>query len=170
MTGQSNTEYITFKVNQPVVYPLQGVGVVKEINERPFKGEKIPYYEIFLDVPDMTVLVPVHNASNLGIRPIVTRKDANQALDIISEEYKPVQADWKMRYQMNVDLIKEGSVLNIATVVRSLYHRSKVKELPILEKKLYDNARRLLIDELTYCLEMDRDEVEQLVFEKLESE
>ena len=58
-------------------------------------------------------------------------------------------------------------VLDIATIVRSLYHRSKIKELPILERKLYDSALKLLIDEISFSLEKTKDDVEELVFAKL---
>ena len=49
---------------------------------------------------------------------------------------------------MNLDLIKSGSVTDIAMVVARLYHRSKNKELPVQERKLFDNAQKLLIDEI----------------------
>jgi len=69
---------------------------------------------------------------------------------------------------MNLDLLKKGSVLDIATVVRALYHRSRIKELPILERKLYDNALRLLVDEISFSLEKSKIEVEALVMSKLD--
>ncbi|MFP4362666.1 MAG: CarD family transcriptional regulator [Spirochaetia bacterium] len=168
MAVESNST--TFKKNQHVVYPLQGVGEITDIQEREFKEQNMLYYVIYLDVTDMTVMVPVDKAEELGIRAIVDKKKAKEALELISEEYEPVQTDWKMRYQMNLDLLKLGSVTDIATVVRSLYHRSKIKELPILERKLFDNALRLLVDEITYSLEKEKDEVEQMIFNKLESE
>ena len=74
-----------------------------------------------------------------------------------------------MRYQMNLDLLKKGSIHDIAKIVRSLYHRSKVKELPILEKKLYDSAQNLLEDELSISLDKPKKEVEVLIHEHLES-
>ena len=69
---------------------------------------------------------------------------------------------------MNLDLLKSGSVLDIATVVRTLYHRSKIKELPILERKLFDDALKILVDETSFSLDMTKEEVEQLIFSKLE--
>jgi len=75
-----------------------------------------------------------------------------------------------MRYQMNLDLLKSGSVMDIATVVRTLYHRSKIKELPILERKLFDSALKLLVDEISYSLGKEKEEVENLIFSKLESQ
>lgn len=159
-----------FKLNQHVVYPLQGVGKIVSIEEKPFKGKQVLYYIIYLEVTDMTVMVPVDKASDLGIRPIVSVKESEQALKLISEDYEPVTADWKLRYQMNLDLLKSGSVLDIATVVRALYHRSKIKELPILERKLFDSALKLLVDEISFSLDKSKDDVEELIFSKLEIE
>ncbi|MDR2617504.1 MAG: CarD family transcriptional regulator [Treponema sp.] len=158
-----------FQVDQKVVYPSQGVGIVKSIEEKDFKEKKIPYYVIYLEVSDMTIMVPVDKAEGLGIRPIVPKDEALKALELISEDYEPIPSDWKLRYQMNLDLLKKGSVMDIATIVRSLYHRSKVKELPILERKLYDSALKLLEDEVSYSLRKPREEVENMIFTRLES-
>lgn len=159
---------IRYKKGQEVVYPLQGVGHINSIEERTFRDTRMLYYIIYLKVSDMTIMVPVQRADELGIRPIVDRREANKALKFISQEYEPVPTDWKIRYQMNLDLLKKGSVLDIATVVRTLYHRSKIKELPILERKLYDNALNLLVDEISFSLQKKKDEVEELVLGNLD--
>ena len=156
-----------YKVDQEIVYPLQGVGHIGAIEERPFREKKLLYYIVYLDVTDMTIMVPVDKADELGIRAIVGKKEAHKALRLIAEEFEPIIADWKLRYQMNLDLLKKGSIIDIANVVRALYHRSRVKELPILERKLYDSALRLLIDEISFSLGKDKEDVEVLVFSKL---
>jgi CarD family transcriptional regulator len=156
-----------YKVGQEIVYPLQGVGHVEKIEERPFRDRKLLYYIIYLEVSDMTVMVPVDKADELGIRAIVGKKESQKALRLIAEEYEPVLADWKLRYQMNLDLLKKGSIIDIANVVRALYHRSRIKELPILERKLYDSALKLLIDEISFSIEKSKEDVEELVFARL---
>lgn len=158
----------TFAVNQKIVYPSQGVGKILEIKEKSFKNEMIFYYVIYLAVSDMTVMVPVLKAEELGIRAIVSPDEARNALELISQDFEPIPSDWKLRYQINLDLLKKGSVIDIATIVRSLYHRSKIKELPILERKLYDSARKLLEDEITYSLDLPREEIETLIHSHLE--
>jgi CarD family transcriptional regulator len=158
-----------FQIDQKVVYPSQGVGAIVSIEEKEFKSEKVPYYVIYLEVSDMTIMVPMDRAEGLGIRAIVPQDEAQRALELISEDYEPIPSDWKLRYQMNLDLLKKGSVMDIATIVRSLYHRSKVKELPILERKLYDSALKLLEDEIAYSLQKPKDEVENLIFTRLEA-
>jgi len=160
----------SFQVDQKVVYPSQGVGVIKEIVQKKFKDSKIPYYIIHVEVTDMTIMVPVDKALELGIRSTVSRDEAMKALDLISEDYEPIPTDWKMRYQMNLELLKKGSIRDIASIVRSLYHRSKVKELPILERKLYDSALKLLEDEISISLRKSKEEIQNMIFSRLELE
>lgn len=160
--------HLPFQIDQKIVYPLQGVGQIKAVTERVFKGKATPYYQIYLQVTDMTVMIPVDKAEEIGIRAIVAQDLAREALDIISKDYEPITADWKMRYQMNLDHLKNGAITDIALVVRNLYHRSKIKELPILERKLYDNAMKLLIDEVAFSLDIPTSEVEQIIHDKLE--
>jgi CarD family transcriptional regulator len=158
-----------FQVNQKVVYPSQGVGVIRSIEEKEFKKQTVLYYIIYLEVSDMTIMVPIDKAEALGIRSIVPGDEAERALELIGQDYEPIPSDWKLRYQMNLDLLKKGSVMDIASIVRSLYHRSKVKELPILERKLYDSALKLLEDEVSFSLQKPKEEVESLIFTRLES-
>ena len=161
-------EIFEFAVDQRVVYPSQGVGQVKEIFDKKVGDETIKYYKIYLEVSDMIVMVPVDNASMIGIRPIVCAEDALKALELLGQEIEPVTSDWKLRYQMNLDLLKKGSIFDIVSIVRTLYHRSKVKELPILERKLYDNAKKLLEDEIAFALGKPSKEIEAMLHAKLE--
>lgn len=170
MSSKENNIETTFKVNEEVVYPLQGVGKIINIEEKQFKGKNVLYYIIYLEVSDMTVMVPCDKTEELGIRAIVDEKESERALQLITEDYEPITADWKMRYQLNMDLLKSGSVMDIATIVRTLYDRSKLKELPILERKLFDNALKLLTDEISYSLGRSKSDVEQIIFSKLETE
>jgi CarD family transcriptional regulator len=158
-----------YQIDQRVVYPSQGVGRILEIREKSFKDSKVLYYIIYLEFSDMTVMVPVEKAGSLGLRPIVRKDEAERALSFISEDYAPIPSDWKLRYQMNLDLLKKGSIMDIASVVRSLYHRSKIKELPILERKLYDSAINLLQDEISFSLGKTKTEIAELIHERLET-
>lgn len=160
---------LKYKLNQEIVYPLHGVGKITCIEEKLFMEKELLYYVIYIEVSDMTVMVPVDRADELGIRAIVGPGESKKALEIISEKYEPVPSDWKIRYQMNLDHLKSGTVKDIAIVVRTLYHRSKIKELPILERKLFDSALRLLIDEISFSLNKEKKEVEELIFSKMEA-
>ena len=126
------------------------------------------YYKIYIEASDMIVMVPVAKAEELGIRQTVSAKEAEEALNLLSDDFEPITSDWKLRYQMNLDLLKKGTVKDIATIVRCLYNRSKVKELPILERKLYDSAKKLLEDEISFALGKSNKEIEAAIHTKLE--
>ena len=157
-----------FTVDQKVVYPSQGVGKVTEIFEKKFKDKTMLYYKIYIESSDMIVMVPVEKADELGIRQIVSAEEAQEALNLLSDDFEPITSDWKLRYQMNLDLLKKGTVKDIATIVRCLYNRSKVKELPILERKLYDSAKKLLEDEISLALGKTEKEIADEIHTKLE--
>jgi len=157
-----------FSAKEVVVYPGQGVGTITDITKKEIAGEVIDYYVIYLSDSDMTVLVPITGIDNLGIRRIVTKTEAEAALKFLSEDFEPIPIDWKARYQMNMDLFKSGEILNTASVVRSLYQRSKTKELPIQERKLYDSAYRIFQDEIAAAMKMTKAEVEASIHLHLE--
>lgn len=161
-------EVTMFIVGDPVVYPQQGVGIVRSIQERSIRGKKLMYYNIYMENSEMTILVPLERAKEIGLRPIVGKSEALGAIEKISSKYEPTPVDWKLRFQQNLDLLKQGSIVSIVKVVQSLYHRSKVKELPVQERKLYENALRLLIDETSFALDKDADTVKALILSKLE--
>jgi CarD family transcriptional regulator len=165
-TTRSKTRYA---VGQQIVYPLQGVGRIERIEDRDFQGKPTRYYVVYLQVSDMTIMIPVDKADVLGIRAIVSKRKAERALRLIAEDFDPIPTDWKLRYQMNLDLLKLGAVDDIASVVRCLSYRSRIKELPILERKLYDSALRLMVDEVSYSLGQDKTEIEKLIDERLEN-
>lgn len=157
-----------FQIDQKIVYPSQGVGKITEIFEKIFRGTPMMYYKIYIEASDMIVMVPVEKAEELGIRSIVSSEEAEKALNSLSDDFEPITSDWKLRYQMNLDLLKKGTIADIAAIVRCLYNRSKVKELPILERKLYDQAKKLLEDEISIAMGIDVKEIESQIHTKLE--
>ncbi len=167
MTSLMSKKFV-FSAKEVVVYPGQGVGTITDITKKEIAGEVIDYYVIYLSDSDMTVLVPITGIDNLGIRRIVTKAEAEAALKFLSEDFEPIPIDWKARYQMNMDLFKSGEILNTASVVRSLYQRSKTKELPIQERKLYDSAYRIFQDEIAAAMKMTKAEVEASIHLHLE--
>lgn len=159
-----------FSINDTVVYSGQGVGIVKEIIQKTISGETIDYYVIYLADSDMTVLVPFEKSGALGVRPVITEEEALEALQFLKEVNEPVIMDWKARYQKNMQLFKSGDIKNTAMVVKSLYRRSKVKELPIQERKLYEAAYNIFQDEIIAVLNLTKKEVEVMIHKSIELE
>ena len=96
----------SFSIGQPVVYPQQGLGIIQAIRERIKDGVSILYYAIYLSQSDMTLLIPVDRAKEMGVRSIVSRDEALKAIDSMAGKAESLPADWKLRYQRNQELIR----------------------------------------------------------------
>ena len=46
-------------------------------------------------------------------------KEAEEALKLLSDDFEPITSDWKLRYQTNLDLLKKGTVKDIASNSRT---------------------------------------------------
>jgi CarD family transcriptional regulator len=158
-----------FAPGDKVVYPLHGVGCVERLEKREVLGNEQMYYIIRIACDDMTVMIPIERSEELGLRGIVSKKDVDVALGLLLKKVNAgMDDDWKARFNMNKEKIRTGSIFEVSEVVRNLFQRSKEKDLSSSEKKLYENAYQLLVDEISLRLDSERSVVEDMIAEKLE--
>ena len=153
-----------FNIGDSVVYPLQGVGCILAREKRNSRE----YYRVQIASSEMDVLLPVEKASEIGLRHLASITEAKKALSSLSTKREMGKVDWKQRLLANQELMKEGTLSSVAQVVNSLYRRSKVKELPVQERKLYDSALSILVDESSSVLGIGTEEMKKKIFARLE--
>jgi CarD family transcriptional regulator len=137
-----------FNLEENVVYPMHGVGKIMEIASKSILGKKKKYYVVELINTKMRVLVPVDNAETIGLRHIMDKKQIPKIAKLLQEEYVEQEEDWKIRYQNNLTKVKSGSITAVAEVCRNLYKRARDKELSVMERKLYESAYSLMVNEV----------------------
>ena len=156
-----------FNIGDKVVYPMHGAGVIESIEEREILGQKQKYYIMKMPVGDIQVMVPTASAEKVGLREVIHCEDADKVLGVLSSEQTAMNTNWNKRYRENMDRIKNGKILEVAEVVKNLAHKSSEKGLSAGEKKLYNNAKQILISELVLANQGTKAEVEALIDEKL---
>lgn len=158
-----------FKKGDLVAYPTNGVGRITEIVDKVIFDQTMTYYNIFFPSQNMNILLPIQNAEESGLRPLSSEKEIRSAVASLSVEKKVREADWKTRQLKQMMLMKEGSIENIALIVNILYHRQKVRDLPIQERRIFDTALQQLTDETRCVLGMEEDKVRRAIFTRLEN-
>lgn len=159
-----------FKKSDVVVYPLQGVGIIQDIEERKFKGKKVRYYIIYIKNSDMTIMIPMEKSAELGIRSIISKHKGETLLEKIDKEESYIfSSDWKMRYQNSLGQMRDGTLLEITKILKAMYLRSKTKDLPIMERKLYDSSLQALISELSLAMKKSEEMIREILINKFES-
>ena len=141
---------VTFNVGDNAVYPGHGVGKVMSIETKEILGNKQTFYSIQILETGMKIMIPKDNVDSVGLRPIISKDEANKVVEIL--KVKDVKIDnqtWNRRYREYMEKIKTGSVYEIAEVLRDLFLLKVDKELSFGERKMLDTARNLLLKELT---------------------
>ncbi|MCC2383373.1 CarD family transcriptional regulator [Bacillus sp. FSL L8-0199] len=137
-----------FQIGDNIVYPMQGAGIIKAIEEKEISGEKQQYYVIKMSASNMELMIPTGRILNSNIRPVTDITTLAHIMDIFQHGESDRLLTWKQRYKLNTDKIKTGKMQEGAEVVRDLMRIQKEKALNASEKKMLDNAYEFLISEL----------------------
>lgn len=147
---------VTFKVGDNAVYPGHGVGRVVAIETKEILGNKQTFYSVQILETGMKIMIPMDNVASVGLRPIISKDEANKVVEILKvKDIKIDNQTWNRRYREYMEKIKTGSVYEIAEVLRDLFLLKVDKELSFGERKMLDTARNLLLKELTLATSKD---------------
>ena len=156
-----------FKVGDKVVYPSQGVSVVEQISKETFAGTEMKCYHLRLVGSDSKVMVPVDNSERVGLRPLSEKKQVKKVMKRLKAAEGENAEDWKDRYRANLERIKTGDLDEIVDVLLCLAEVAGRKTLSFRERKMYDHARQLLVNEVAEVDRRDVLKVEQQVEDAL---
>ena len=157
-----------FNVGDNIVYPMHGAGTIDSIEEKEILGEKLSYYIIKMP-GEVKIMVPTAKAETMGVRSVIDAEGANRVLKILEADETEMSQNWSKRYRENLDKMKTGDIFEVADVVRNLSFKQKEKgTLSTGEKKMLNNAKVILVSELSLAENSSRDEIEKLVDNKIE--
>jgi CarD family transcriptional regulator len=151
---------LPFKIGDKVVYPNHGLGIIEQIEKRDLGDRTEEFLRLRIVGNDSMVMVPRGNTANVGLRPIVSRKEIEVVFDVLKDTKVRVFDDWKGRFQENSDKMRTGSITEVAMVFKSLTHLSLQKNLSYRERRMLDRARYLIVSEIAEVEKMKTEDVE----------
>lgn len=154
-----------FHIGDRIVYPMHGAGIIVDIEEKKILGEVHKYYVMQISVSDMKVMLPVNNTETIGIRKISSDDAANEAINHFHTCSEDGNDNWNQRYRENIEKLKGGALIDVATVAKTLLLRDRKKSLSNAERKMLSNAKNILISELVLAKDKTYTEIEQLLLE-----
>lgn len=153
-------EYM-YNVGDRIVYPMHGAGIIESIEEKEILGNKQRYYVVRIPVGDMRVMIPTKNVKGIGIRDVISEKDADKVFSVFGSDDGDPTSNWNKRYRENMIKIKSGNIYEVADVVRSLMLREREKGLSTGERKMLSSAKQILVSELVLVKNMNAVEIEK---------
>ncbi len=154
-----------FSIGDRVVYPMHGAGVVEAIEQREFDSRTADYLVLVMFLGNMKVRVPVESIEKVGIRSVCENKVLKQITKVLKErpDTNLRSITWNRRFNIYVEKMKSGNVLELAEVIRILTVQDGEKKLSTGEKRLLTTARQILASEIMLIKESDLVEAENWI-------
>ena len=153
-----------FEIGDYIAHPMHGAGVIESIVTKKINGAERDYYVLKLPVGDMVVMVPVEGCESIGVRAIISDSDARKVLDSFSGLEICMTQNWNKRYRENMDKLKSGDLLEVASVVKGLMCRDNERGLSTGERKMLHSAKQILISELVIAMSSDYEQIEKELY------
>ena len=111
-------------------------------------GQTCGFYQLRMVSNDTTVLVPVENADNVGLRKAVGNQEVDRLFNLLGDGKIDTHQNWKGRFKDNSDRMRTGSLFDVVEVLKSLTYLARSKNLSFREKRMLDRAKFLVISEI----------------------
>ena len=154
---------VNLKSGDYVVYPTHGVGQVQGIGEEIIAGQELELVVVTFDNERMTLRVPTDKLEASGLRPIVSAKEMDVALGVLTGRARVKRTMWSRRAQEYEAKINSGEPGQIAEVLRDLHRNVGQPDQSFSERQIYEVALDRLAAEVAA---VDNTDLEQAV-EKL---
>jgi len=159
---------VTFQLGDKVIYPNHGLGIVERVEEKTILGTTCGFFHLRIVSNDTTVLVPVANVDNVGLRKAISDDEVERLFTLLSDGRIDNHQNWKGRFKDNSDKMRTGSIYDMADVLKSLTFLSKSKSLSFREKRMLDRAKFLVISEVSEVMRETAQSIEGRVDSALE--
>jgi len=146
------SSHVALAVGDRVVYPNQGVCRVTAIDAKSVAGQTLTFVSLKREEDGALVMVPEAKVLAIGVRRVASAEEVKKIFAFLSADTEKADLDWKQRARTNLERMSQGGLLGLAEVVKGLQILSELRPLPTKERELYDNARHLLVAEISASL------------------
>lgn len=164
-----------YKVNDTIMYGTQGICKIVEIAEKDFMGTKKEYY-VLKPISDAsaTLYAPMNNAkTEAKMRRILSEEEIYELIDTMPYE----EANWirneNDRKEKYKNIIISGDRVELIRMIKALYYQKREREadgkhLYISDERFMKDAERILYDEFQYVLKVEKEELMNYIFDRIE--
>ena len=171
--GTYPSEETMYNINDIVVYGTEGICKITGITEMKFGGERSEYYILApIDKSENTVYVPKNNEKVLKrMRRILSKSDAQDLIDSLPLTPMAWIPNDRERQSAYKNIMLCGDPKEVFSMVSSLYTKqleqlSIGKKLHASDERFLRDAERMMLNELSYAMEMDSRDLLRIIVSK----
>jgi CarD family transcriptional regulator len=149
-----------FKIGDRAVYPGQGVAEITGIESKEIQNNTEVFYMLHVINTNRKIMIPVSKVGSVGLRKVIGNTEVERIYRVLKDRtIHGANQTWNRRYRGYVEKINTGSIFDVAEVLRDLSVLKYTKPLSFGERKMLDQARSLLIKELSVARSQEEDDV-----------
>jgi CarD family transcriptional regulator len=149
---------MSFDVGDKVVYPHHGAGVIERRERREVFGAAREYLVLRVAHDGLTLSVPADNTASVGLRDVINDEEILDVLAVLAKKGARTPSNWSRRFKNHTEKLKSGDIYQVAEVVRNLSLRQADHGLSAGESTMLSRARRVLVSELSFALDVSDEE------------
>ncbi len=162
-----------FSIGELILYGETGVCRVTDIVEKPFLGVVQSCYQLQPMYQSCAIFTPVNN-SNVYMRPIITREQAQSLIDSIpniAPEVVSASTPRQLTDKYN-EIIKLHDCEKLVALTKLINEKrqkaiASKKKLSAIDERFYKKAEELLLGELAAALDVDKAGVKGYIEDKV---
>ncbi len=163
-----------YAIGEKIIYSQSGICQVEDITENEFYGEKTEYYVLrpLYDAGSL-VYVPTDNEKLVSrIRSAMTADEVNRIISYMPNAENIWIDNDNQRKEAFSEILLENKPRRLTELIRTLRARReeqtlKKKRLHIADEHILERAQRILGDEISYVLGVDRANVDNFIEERI---
>ena len=168
--SKKNKKNDYFKIGEIVVYPKHGVGEIIRIESMKLLNIQSEYYVVRMEQAKLTIRVPLEKQQEVGLRKILSKKNIEEAYNILKSKPKIRRIMWSRRAQEYDTKIYSGDPVKIAEVIRDLFRKNNQPEQSYSERQMFQMALERLAREVAAVEKTDyfqsTEKIENILYNK----
>lgn len=158
-----------FNIGQNVLYGANGVCCITDITNKNIAGNDIEYYVLKPIYSDSsTYFLPTHSSGGQSkIREVISENELNEIISHLPEIDGWIE-DKNERCELFKNIILHADCAQLIRLIRAILDHEKVqqskgKHLHIVDEKFLKEAEKMVFDEISIVLHIQRENVLELI-------
>ncbi|CAM2066807.1 CarD-TRCF domain-containing protein [Sulfidibacter corallicola] len=152
-----------YKTGDHVFYPKGGVFVIEKECDKTIAGRQLHFYDLVSCDGKTKISIPTDNVERVGVRRLVSQSELQDCVDSWTPDFKISKLHHKNRKSRFELMRQSGSFSDMGSVVVTIHHLIKKAKATFEEKRMYDQIRKRLIDEIEIVKEIPADQTDEFL-------
>ncbi len=138
------------------------MGRIERVDIQQVCGVQTEFFIVNILTSNITLMVPVKSATSVGLRPLASPAEADDAMAMLKDLSNPppvVGQNWNRRQREYNERLKQGTLQAVVGIIKELILISGNKELSFGEKRLLEQAMNFASLELAHIWSCPPEEV-----------